>query len=91
MQDRKLFRSALLLAGFFDKSESTIFNDRHKDGSRRLKLWFAEQVFAAPQEQQQALEQYLREAFGDRIRSMYFSNGSRWQHKWKALCIQLKD
>ena len=82
--DTGLFRAALMLAGFWPKSEGLIFNDKRKDGSRRLKLWVAASVFSASQEQQKVLEQSLREAFGDRIRTMYFSN-------LKGLCIQLKD
>jgi len=88
--DAGLFRSALLLAGFFERSECSIFNDKSKN-FRRLKLWFADSVFNAPQEQQQALEKLLREAFGDRILCMYFQPSyARWQPLW-SLCIRLKD
>jgi hypothetical protein len=88
--DNGLFRSALLLSGFFEHSEDTIFNDKSKN-FRRLKLWFADRVFNAPQEQQQALEKLLREAFGDRILCMYFQPSySRWS-QYKSLCIRLKD
>lgn len=90
--DIGLFRSALLLAGFFNQSEGTIFNDFRKiEGFRRLKLWFADSVFNASQEQQKALEGYLREAFGDRILSMYFTSTPGWFGGAYSLCIRLKD
>lgn len=88
--DNGLFRSALLLAGFFERAEGSIFNDKHKN-FRRLKLWYSTPVFNAPQEQQQVLEKLLREAFGDRIISMYFQRGySRWTPIYQ-LCIRLKN
>ncbi len=90
--DVGLFRAALLLAGFFTRSECLIFNDRSKvTGARRLKLWFADSVNEASQEQQWALEGYLREVFGDRIQSMYFLPGMPWNRGNASLCIRLKD
>lgn len=92
--DTGLFRSALLLAGFWNASEGTIFNDdskaKPKQSTRRLKLWFADSVFNAPLEQQWALEGYLREAFGDRIIKMEFIPGG-WNNDWKSLTIRLRD
>lgn len=92
--DIGLFRGALMLAGFFSRSECSIFNDNSKDNTtRRLKLWFGDAVFEAPQEQQWALEGFLREAFGDRILSMYFTHDTGWQGRsagCKSLCIRLK-
>ena len=88
--DTGLFRSALLLAGFWQQSEGLIFNDRsHAEPTRRLKLWFADSVFNAPLEQQ-ALEGLLREAFGDRITEMEFIPGG-WNQDWKSLTIRLRD
>lgn len=91
--DLGLFRGALLLSGFFQRSESSMFNDdskaKPKQPTRRLKLWFAEAVFEAPLEQQWALEHWLREAFGDRILSMYFTTS--WYRRSHALCIKLRD
>ena len=91
--DVSLFRGALLLAGFLPHSESYIFNDYRKTtGFRRLKLWAATWVFEAEQAQQQALEKALREAFGDRILSMYFvANVHGWTPRGKSLCIRLRD
>ena len=89
--DTGLFRSALMLAGFFPQAECSIFNDNHKSGGRRLKLWFADSVFKAPQEQQKALAENLREAFGDRIQKMEFIATPTWYGNFKSLCIQLKE
>jgi hypothetical protein len=90
--DTGLFRGALLLAGFLNASEQTIFNDFRKiEGFRRLKLWFADSVADAPQEQQRALQQALVEAFGDRIISMYFVEAHRWYGERNSLCIRLRD
>lgn len=97
--DIGLFRGALLLAGFFGQVDSFIFNDdskaKPKQPTRRLKLWFANPVFNAPQEQQQALEGSLRDAFGERIISMYFVEAFPWRKgakiNPKSLCIRLRD
>ena len=93
--DSGLFRGALLLAGFFGRSDTPIFNDNHHgkttQGTRRLKLWGADAVLNAPLKQRQVLEQYLREAFGDRILAMYFVPGQRCWEPDCSLCIQLRD
>jgi len=89
--DSGKFRMALLLAGFFPQSEGSIFNDNTKDHKRRrLKLWFADPVFAASQEQQKVLEGYLKAFFGGRILSMYFIKSPTWYHGGESLCIQLQ-
>lgn len=90
--DIGLFRGALLLSGFCNHSDSTIFNDNNKDHTtRRLKLWGGDAIFNASQAQQRELEHWLREAFGDRILCMYFINGYSWWDTVKSLCIRLKD
>lgn len=89
--DVGLFRAALLLSGFFTRSECSIFNDNSKNGTRRLKLWFADSVNEASQEQQWALEGLLREAFGKRILVMYFVECAPWSGGGSSLCIRLKD
>lgn len=71
--DIGLFRGALFLAGFFRSAECNIFNDRHKDGTRRLKLWFADSVHDAQLPQQQALWEALLGAYGQRIRVVEFT------------------
>jgi hypothetical protein len=90
--DIGLFRSALLLAGFVRESEDSIFNDDSRDHTRRrLKLWSAESIFNASQEDQKVLGGYLREFFGDRIISMYFVPGMHYWHTdaTKSLCIKM--
>lgn len=89
--DTGLFRAALLLSGFFRRSECHIFNDKSQEGWRRLKLWFADGIEEASQEQQWALEGLLREVFGDRILSMYFIECVPWDGSGSSLCIRLKD
>lgn len=89
--DSGLLRGALLLSGFFYYSDEVIFSDKNKDGTRRLKLWFAQGIFDAPQEQQVALEGFLKQAFGDRIHGMYFIQSFHWSSTWKSLCIKLKN
>jgi hypothetical protein len=98
--DIGMLRACLMMAGFFQTAESSIFNDDSKANpkkpTRRLKLWFADSVFEAPLEQQWALEGFLREAFGDRITGMNFikAGGRPWDPPsgcWKSLCIKLKD
>ena len=92
--DIGLFRACLMMSGFCVSAGSSIFNDdskaKPKKGTRRLKLWFADSVYEAPQEQQWALEGFLREAFGDRIIKMEFIPGG-WCDDWKSLCIKLHD
>ncbi len=97
--DNGRFRQALMESGFTSRATSSIFNDNSKarpsTNVRRLKLWFADAVFNAPQQQQRKLERALRKQFGDRIISMYFIPGA---HSWyrpddgtKSLCIKLRD
>jgi hypothetical protein len=97
--DTGLFRMALDEAGFEHAAARTIFNDdskaKPKRNTRRLKLWFATEVFDAPQKQQRKLEKVLRELFGDRILAMYFARNST-PYGWpsggaKSLCIKLQD
>ena len=94
--DTGKFRRALFYAGF-DANFTSIFNDyckaKPKTSKRRLKLWWATSVFEAPQKQQRLLERLLRDAFGDRIDSMYFVQNSTVAGMiadCKSLCIKLK-
>ncbi len=96
--DIGLFRLALHEAGFKFQHTPSIFNDDCKSEpklpGRRLKLWFADKVFEAPQAQQRRLEKSLRELFGDRIVKMYFILGSTAYHRYsngKSLCIKLNS
>jgi len=91
------FRRALLNAGFVRQSDGSIFNDdskaKVKTNVRRLKLWFASDVFDATQKQQRRLEKYLRSEFGERILTMYFVENSTPYGGFGAtsLCIKLQD
>jgi hypothetical protein len=90
------FRQALLAAGFESASWRIIFNDDSKavpkQPIRRLKLWIAEDINNASQKKQWKLEAALRKAFGDRIITMYFIPGERWnRNPYPSLCIKLKD
>jgi hypothetical protein len=93
--DIGMFRSALWAAGFRDLAEGIIFNDdrkcKPKLPGRRLKLWFAGQVFNASHAQQVLLEDALRNCFGDRIITMYFTQTASWLPKSKSLCIKLNS
>lgn len=99
--DIGLFRLALKEAGFDQPQYRSIFNDdskaKTKTGIRRLKLWFATDVFDAPQKQQRKLEKSLRELFehtGKEILCMYFVQNSTPYGMLggaKSLCIKLRD
>lgn len=86
--DNGLFRGALLLAGFLPASERSIFNDNHKDGTRRLKLWYAGDIRGEANEP--ILMHYLSQAFGDRITHIGYLE-QRWGRSDIALCVHLKD
>ena len=92
MSDTKLIRKALADAKFTRHiTNSLIFNDKGKKG-RRLKIWDAAEVFSASQPKQRKLEALFKQAFGDRIVSMYFVKGAYWAGpNGKALCIKLKN
>lgn len=89
------FRNALKMAGFRKDHSHVIFNDNSKakinTGIRRLKLWYADDVFSESQKKQRELERYLRQAFGDRILAMYFIAAAAWCGGGKSLCIRLRD
>lgn len=84
--DLGLVRKALWDCGWFNKSQDILFNDKRRNWSR-IKVWFADKVYEATQAEQEALEQALREAFGDRIIKMGFIKTYRDS---KSLCIWLK-
>lgn len=84
--DVGLVRKALWECGWEKRAKCFLFSDKHKNWSR-VKVWFANDIFDAPQEQQEALAEALREAFGDRIIKMGFIK--HWT-KDKSLCIWLK-
>jgi len=66
MSDTKKLRQAFKDAGFRQANPwlPAVFNDKHKGGTRRLKLWNGEHIFHAPQFAQQTLERELQRQFG---------------------------
>jgi hypothetical protein len=95
--DTGKFRKALAEAGFdsfgtFGQLRG-MFNDVAKSrATRRIKLWFAGDVFDAPQTQQRKLEHNLKNEFGTRYLGGQFVQCSYWygsQEKSKSLCIRL--
>ncbi len=69
-------RQALKDAGIELGIVTSIFNDRSKlTGKRKLKLWFAQNVWNAPAKHQWALHDNLHKQFGKRILAMYFIKG----------------
>ena len=86
MSDTKLFRQAFKDAGFRQRYTyaPTVFNDKYKDGAAadRLKLWFGDPVFEAPQHEQIELERQLKLKFGAR----YLFGQFIPQHSWTQNC-----
>ena len=68
MSDTKKFRQAFKDAGFRQAYSwaPVVFNDLAKDGTRRLKLWDGNHIFAAPPFAQQELERQLKRQFPGR-------------------------
>ena len=88
--DKGKFRKALKAAGF-NCDDRCMFNDRRKDGTRRLKLWSADRVNDAPMWRQHLLHAYLLKEFGRRYVNGYFVKGAYWTRDWASLCIVLRD
>lgn len=84
--DVGLVRKALWECGWEKRAKCFLFSDKHKNWSR-VKVWFANDIFDAPQAQQEALAEALREAFGDRIIKMGFIK--HWTND-RSFCIWLK-
>ena len=68
MSDTKKFRQALKDAGIRQPRYylAPVYNDKHKNGTRRLKLWSGDAVFEASRAVQEKLERQLKEHFGRR-------------------------
>ena len=68
MSDTKKFRQAFKDAGFRQAYSWApgVFNDKAKNGTRRLKLWDGNHIFAAPLFAQQELERQLKKQFQGR-------------------------
>lgn len=75
--DTDLLRGCLLLAGFMPEADDEIFNDAKSFGrsERRLKLWDAESIYDAPAPRYGRLQDYIRQAFGDRLVDVRFIFG----------------
>ena len=68
MSDTKKFRQAFTDAGFRQAHSwpPLVFNDKAKNGTRRLKLWNGSHIFDAPLFAQQELERQLKKQFQGR-------------------------
>lgn len=84
MSDTKKLRQALKDAGFCpDKNwRDMVFNDKAKDGTRRLKLWDGNGIFNAPQHAQQELERQLKKQFAGRYLYGMFIRANDWRGGW---------
>jgi len=67
-----------------------IFTQVRKNGTRRLKLWRADNVFYASQEVQKKMESLLKEYFGETYIGGYFAKNGPWTGSEYQLCIILK-
>jgi hypothetical protein len=70
----------------------SVFTD-HRQGYKRVKVWFAHKLFTASQKQQRAIDRELRAEFGDKFISAYFI---KRQNSWRgdsgdvSFCVRLK-
>ena len=97
MNDAQVIRNALRGTHFSESTqEGIIWNDKRKDGTRRLKLWHAREIFDAPRQQQEILEWQLKRDFDGRYVTGYFVRGTQFgcwglnEHPSRSLCIVLK-
>jgi hypothetical protein len=68
----------------------TTFTHLRKDGNRRMKLWFANDVFEASRFRQGMLEAALKYNYGGSYLGGYFVRGARAGTCGKSFCIVLK-
>ena len=87
--DTAKFRRALETAGFSHSGQ--IFNDKHKDGSRRLKYWQANHIVCAGDQQHNNLHEALIGEFGDRLGDCKIVGFNDWR-VWRdlAFAVNLK-
>ena len=76
--------------------EAMIFNDKHADGTRRIKVWHSNRIVYAEVDTQKRVADKLKELFGDRIVRMYSLPASVYSYSLtpngpRSLCIDLKD
>lgn len=63
------------------------FTHLRKNGQRRVKLWFGDDVWDASQHRQELLEQRLKANYGNAYLGGYFIPGPRYQGK--SFCVVL--
>ncbi len=70
-----------------------VWNDKRKDGTRRLKLEGSGEAVKLPLKQQWALHDALRAAFGKRFLGLHTVQSMKWWQDADArlLCIELKN
>ena len=93
MSDTKKLRQAVKDAGFRQAYRwlPRVFNDNHKNGTRRLKLWDGDHIFAAPVFAQQELERQLKRQFPGRYLYGMFIACPLWIGGGKSFIVQLVD
>lgn len=74
----------------FDGPRSTFTNTR-QNGTRRVKLWFGNDVFEAGRRKQMALERRLKANYGDQYLSGYFVKGAQQWPITRSFCVVLKN
>ena len=92
--DTGAIRKCLANAGFtgWKASDfgSSMFNDVSKSrATRRIKLWFAQDVFDAADKKQRKLERELKKEFGTRYLGGHFVDAGYRFNNSKSLCIRL--
>jgi len=90
MSDTKKFRQAMKDAGFQQRYSwvPVVFNDKSKNGTRRLKLWNGNHIFAAPWFVQVELERQLKKQFQERyLYGMFIA--ATWRLGGKSFIVKL--
>lgn len=81
--------NALGECGFKKGTRLTFTHVRKRTGHRRVKLWFANDVWEAPREKQLKLEAALKKHYGAKYLGGYFINGAGDGLYGKSFCIVL--
>lgn len=75
----------------FRNSGRRTFTHLRKDGNRRVKLWFGNDVWRASQAKQMELEAALKKHYGKAYLGGYFINGASNGLYGKSFCVVLKQ
>jgi len=67
----------------------TIFNDRRKDGSRRLKIWNAGILRNADADTKAKFMQELCNQFGDRMQAVYLHDTISWGGDFRSFVLEV--